>query len=160
MFSVILLLAALAGACLTIILRKQAGIRRVQTLIAWLMGCCIGLGGLWAFVGHAFFAQRVAESIGWAPSPFQWEIAMANLACGILGIFSVFMTGRFRLATAIFVNVYLLGCAIGHFHQIITEHNVSINNAGPILWVGDIAVPLLVLVTVLIAEGKRRTDQA
>ncbi len=29
---------------------------------------------------HGFFASIAAESIGWLPSPFQAEVALANLA--------------------------------------------------------------------------------
>ena len=40
-----------------------------------------------SFFGHLFFSDVVADSVGWPRgSPFQHEMAFANLAVGILGI--------------------------------------------------------------------------
>ncbi|MHB9111813.1 MAG: DUF6790 family protein [Thermoleophilia bacterium] len=39
------------------------------------------LGGVWSFMGHAFFAEETAGLIGWpAGNPFQFEIAVTNLS--------------------------------------------------------------------------------
>lgn len=152
MFTLILFVVGLIGAGLTIAIRKLKGIRRVNILAGWLLACSIGLGGVWAFIGHAFFPSQVAQSIGWSTSPFQWEIAMANLSIGTLGLLSIFFQGRFRLATAIACNVYLLGCAVGHIQQAIAYGNFEVNNVGPILWIGDIFSPLLILALVIIED--------
>jgi hypothetical protein len=46
--------------------------------------CWFGGVGAWllfAAIGHLFFADQVAESVGWAPgSPFQREIGFSDLA--------------------------------------------------------------------------------
>ena len=39
--------------------------------------------GLWAFIGHVFFAEQAAASIGWANTPFQYEVGVANLGLGL-----------------------------------------------------------------------------
>lgn len=158
MFSVVLLAIALIGAGMTIAYRKLQGIARIDMLAVWLLACPIGLGGIWAFIGHALFPARVAESIGWPTSPFQWEIAVANLAMGALGLLSIVFRERFRLAAAIACNIYLLGCAAGHIHQAIAHANYSINNIGPILWIGDIFTPLLILLLALLSDWRRRTS--
>ena len=136
----------------------MTGTARLHTLAGWLLGCSIGLGGIWSFIGHAFFRARVAQSIGWAPSPFQWEIALCNLAIGSLGLLSLVFRDRFRLAAAIAAAIYLFGCAAGHIHQALVYGNFAVNNVGPILWVGDILAPLLTLIVVIAADMSQRSD--
>ncbi len=123
-------------------------------LVGWLLFICVGLGGLWAFIGHTFFTAQVAESIGWAESPFQFEIAMSNLSIGVLGLLCIVFKDRFRLATALAASVFLLGCAAVHIQQAIAYANLSMNNIGPIVWIGDIFIPLFILVLVIVADKK------
>lgn len=43
---------------------------------------------LWNRLAAAFFADSIANSIGWpAENPFQTEVAGANLGTGLLGFF-------------------------------------------------------------------------
>jgi hypothetical protein len=49
----------------------------------WMLSLGLGLPSLWAALSYAAFADRVPQSIGWAPSPFQKEIAGANLGIGL-----------------------------------------------------------------------------
>ena len=38
-------------------------------------------------IAHTFFADQTARQIGWATgSPFQFEVAMANLGIGVCGL--------------------------------------------------------------------------
>ncbi len=154
MFAVILFGIALAGAGLTITLKKLKGTELLNMLVGWLLVVCIGLGGVWAFIGHAFFTAQVAESIGWAKSPFQFEIAVSNLSIGVLGLLCIVFKDRFRLATAVAASVYLLGCAAVHIQQAIAYDNLSVNNIGPLVWIGDIFIPVFILVLVIIADKK------
>lgn len=119
----------------------------VDCLLFYLLLICVGLSGLFAFYGHAFRADQVAASIGWAPgSPFQFEIAVTNLAFGVLGVLCVFFKDGFWLATGIGYAVFLFGAAFGHIREIITAGNNAVNNAGPVLYIGDIVIPLIILV--------------
>lgn len=120
--------------------------RVVEVSLLYLLPCNVGLGGLWAFLGHAFRADQVARGIGWAPgSPFQSEIAAANLAFGVLGLLCLRRRGGFWLATGLGYSVFLLGAAFVHIRDIAASGNLAAYNAGPVLYLGDIAVPLLLL---------------
>lgn len=62
----------------------------VDILLFYLLLINVGFTGLFAFYGHTFLADQVAASIGWAKgSPFQLEVAMTNLAFGILGVLCI-----------------------------------------------------------------------
>ncbi len=96
----------------------------------------VGVGGLVAAIGHTVFADQVAESIGWPThSGFQFEVAMANLGLGVLGMWCEFTHSRsFWLATIVMTTVYLVGAAAGHVRDMVVEHNFSVNNAGFIFY--------------------------
>lgn len=132
-------------------------IKTVDILLFYLLLINVGLSSLFAFYGHAFRADQVAASIGWAAgSPFQFEIAVANLAFGVLGMLCVFCKDGFWLATGVGYSVFLFGAAFGHIREIITKGNDAINNAGPILYIGDIAIPLLILALLALQWGFKR----
>src|SRR5919202_1353055 len=99
-----------AGVLLPLDQQPRAGRRVAEILLLWLLVINVGLGGLWAFVGHTVFANDVAESIGWPTgNPFQTEVAVANLAIGTLGILCYWVRGSFWTATVIETSIWLLG---------------------------------------------------
>ncbi len=131
----------------------------VDVAILYLLVFFTGVGGLVGALGHTFHARQIALSIGWAPgSPFQFEVAMANLAFGVLGILCIWRRGDFWLATALGWAIFLLGCAYGHIRNMLTMHNDAVNNVGPVLWLYDLAVPLTLLA--LLAVRRRLAGQS
>lgn len=148
MFSIIFLILILLGASIHLFISRKpkTANRIISVLLLYLLVINVGVGGLFAFMGHAFRADQVAQSIGWASgSPFQFEIAVSNLAFGILGILCIWIRGNFWVATGIGSAIFGLGAAYGHIRDIIISQNFAINNAGPILWIGDILMPTLIL---------------
>ncbi len=119
--------------------------RRVWGIIlAWAIFFNIGISGLMAFYAHAFRAAQTAGFIGWpAGNPFQFEVACANLALGVLGVLSLWMSSGFRLATILGFSVFLLGAAVGHIDQLVKLGNQAPGNAGAPLYADIIAPPLL-----------------
>jgi len=102
----------------------------------------IGISGLYAFMGHAFFPNNVAAYIGWPPgSPFQFEVAVTNLSFGVLGILCFWFREGFWLATIVAFSVFDLGAAYGHIRDIIMNQNHAPGNAGAPLY-ADIIKPL------------------
>ena len=132
--------------------------RRVDILLSWIFLIIVGFGGIWAFIGHTLFADQVAASIGWpAGNPFQQEVALANLAIGVLGILSFRMTGSFRIATIITYTIFMIGAGIGHIWQIISAGNLAVNNAGPILWI-DLLVPIVIILLYILGRYLHRRE--
>lgn len=115
---------------------------------AFLLGMLIsnvGLQGIYAFIGHYFMSDEVAEGIGWPKgSPFQKEIAFTNLSYGVLGILCIWIHGDFWLAVLIGHAIFLWGAGFIHFMDLKKEKNISPFNAGPILYF-DILIPILML---------------
>nr|WP_148651029.1 DUF6790 family protein [Pseudodesulfovibrio indicus] len=97
MYVVYLAAAALIGAVINILF---FGAPLADALLAWLLGVQVGLGAIWAFLGHYFKSDEVAAYIGWPPgNPFQKEIAFTNLALGLCGVLS-FLLRNTPCATA------------------------------------------------------------
>jgi hypothetical protein len=129
--------------------------RIAEIFLLWLLVIDIGVGGIFGFIGHTVFADRAAASIGWpAGNPFQAEVAVANLAIGVLGILCYWFRSEFWTATVIATAVWLLGDAGGHVQQIIVADNWSPNNAGAALY-NDIAVPLILIALLVIARRRQ-----
>lgn len=125
--------------------------RIVELLLLYFLAVNIGIGGVLAWYGHTFMADEIARKIGWQPgSPFQFEVAVADLSWGVCGILCIWLRQGFWIATGIGSAVFFLGCAFGHIKQIAQSGNMAIYNAGPVLWIGDIAVPLIILVLLFI----------
>ena len=51
----------------------------VEKLLAWYVFFSIGIDNFYNFVMHVFFGQMSAAFIGWADSPFQFEVGTASL---------------------------------------------------------------------------------
>ena len=74
---------AIIAAILTIALYAE-GV--VESFLLWFLVIVLGFGSLYAFLRHAFATDDVARSIGWPTgSPFQFEVALHNLAAGLRG---------------------------------------------------------------------------
>ena len=114
----------------------------------WLALLAAGATCIYAAIMHAFFSEVAAKTIGWSVSPFQYEVAVANLAIGIIAILSFGGSLGFRIATVIGVTVWLWGDAAVHVYEMMTKNNFSIGNAGSWFWI-DIIVPVLLIICIL-----------
>ena len=131
-------------------LRRASARHEVMSVAFTLWGevlfYCFGLGFVYVWYFHAFQSQLVAPLIGWQPSPFEWELAWAELGIAIVALLSLWRGYEMRLAATLAFAALLFGAAAQHIHLMLTAHNYAPGNAGPVLWFGDIALPLLLLV--------------
>jgi hypothetical protein len=134
--------------------RSPSNIGRIY--LAYLLPISVGVGGLIGFLGHTLRADEIAQSIGWPTgSPFQFEVAVANLAFGVLGLLCLKFRDGFWTATILGYGIFLEGAAYGHIHEILQSGNRSINNAGPIL-VADVLFPIFLVSLLALARYGRR----
>jgi len=166
MFTIVFAIVALGGAMAHIAFGKggRTPVKIAEILLVYWFAIAIGAAGIFEFAGLTFRASQVAASIGWLPgSPFQQEVAFADLALGVLGISCVFLRDNFWLATAIASAVMYWGDALGHVDQVIRYGNHHPGNSGVVLW-GDIFVPavvigLLLLRSKFLRSGLRRNTR-
>jgi Na+/melibiose symporter-like transporter len=158
---ILLWVAALLGAGVAV-WREPRPIMRgfvIDRLLRYLFFFPLGLQGLWAFLGHVFFPERSAAAIGWATSPFQFEVGVANLGLGLASLYAAFRGFEARLATAIAAACFLIGAGIGHIRDIVAQGNLAPGNAGPIM-VTDFLTPIVILVLLVFASEIWRPKSA
>ena len=141
-------LAMFLLAVLFILLHTAVRFRHVafyEIVYRWMALFAVGFTGIYTFVMHAFYADMTAAMIGWSVSPFQYEVAMADLALGLLGVFSFRASYGFRLATVVAAITMLWGDASGHIYQMISAGNFEPGNTGTWFWL-DMIIPLVLLI--------------
>lgn len=126
--------------------RQQVGeIRpRVDISLAYMLLIAVGFNGLYNFVMHAFYGSTIAAFMGWPQSPFQADVAIANLGMGILGCLAFRADYGFRLATVITVVVYQLGTTLIQLIHYFPHINTMPNSISTIIFTN-----ILIAVTVL-----------
>lgn len=102
----------------------------------------VGLMYLYNFVVHTAFAETSAAFIGWANSPFQYEVGYASLGFGLAAIVAHRSNFMARFVAVIGPSLFLWGAAVGHIHEILKTKNFSPGNAGVVLWT-DIFLPVI-----------------
>lgn len=113
----------------------------VEKLLSWHVFWAIGVGFFYNFVMHAFLGKMAAAFIGWADSPFQFEVGTASLGFSVVGFLAAFRSYDLRLAAIVGPGLFALGAAAGHVYQMMAEHNFAPGNAGIIFYM-DILGPL------------------
>jgi hypothetical protein len=133
--------------------RRSSGAAIAETYLVYLFVIYVGLMGVLTAYAHVFRPVQTSASIGWSMSPYEYEVGMADLTVGVLGILCVWFRGAFWLATAIANAVWLEGDAVGHIRQVMLHNNHAPNNSGVFLYL-EIMIPVLILFLTLYHRHK------
>ncbi|MBL8582504.1 MAG: hypothetical protein JNL61_09800 [Rhizobiaceae bacterium] len=139
---------------IVIALRPHAGRPLSLRLLNWMLLLAVGVSYVWSGVFHVFFPNVAASSIGWANSPFQYEIGVADIAIGVVAIASFWRGFEFKAAVVIYIALFSLGVAIGHVYQMVTAHDYAANNFGVLLVITIAQMVLLPVLLWLAAKGE------
>lgn len=93
---------------------RRTGPRMVELALLWVLvfGGIWGLFGVFSHLGP--YSLQTAESIGYTPSMFQWEVGWGDLTLCVLGIGSYWFRDRWLTAAVLAVAISFGGDAIGH----------------------------------------------
>ena len=155
MFQVIFTLVAVVGASIHLAFssgRRSSRAAIAETYLLYLLFIYVGLMGLLTAYAHVFRPVETSASIGWQTSPYEYEVGMADLTVGVLGVLCLTFRGDFWLATAIANAVWLLGDAVGHVRQMRLNNNHAANNSG-IFLITEFIMPLVILFLTLYYRG-------
>ena len=130
----------------------------VERLLRYILIFPLGVQSLWAFACHVFIPERTAAAIGWATSPFQYEVGVANLGIGVASLYAAFAGFGARAAVAIMATGFLGGAGIGHIRDIASSGNLAPGNTGPILFT-DVLTPIAILVLLLMSQRSTPTAE-
>jgi len=130
-------------------LRRARFARRVVTPSYVLWGetlfYAMGIGLVYSGLMHAYFGNIVAPTIGWAQSPFEYELGWFSIGTGVVAMISLWRGYEMRLAVTIATSIFLFAAAAQHIQEMLVAHNYAPNNSGPIVWISDIAYPAILL---------------
>jgi hypothetical protein len=119
----------------------------VEVILLYLLVFFVGMAGLVGAMAHILRGPETAAGIGWqAGSPFQFEVGVANLAFGVLGILCIWKRSEFWTATGIGYSVFLLGCTYGHIYEMMVHHDYAPYNAGVGIFFNDAVIPVMILI--------------
>lgn len=127
----------------------KTNLKITDALLGYTLFFAVGWVGIYGFIAHAFFPEFTAKFIGWYTSPFQFEVAVANLSLGITGIVAFWSNFSFRMAVIISVSCFYFGSAIGHINQMLTANNFAPGNAGSVFLI-DIFLPIFLIILALV----------
>jgi hypothetical protein len=147
MFQIIFTLIAVVVASIHLAFspeRRKSGAATAGTYLLYLLFFYVGLMGLLTAYAHVFRPVETSASIGWSTSPYEYEVGMADLTVGVLGVLCLKFRGNFWLAAAIANAVWLLGDAVGHVRQMTLNNDHAANNSG-IFLVAEFIMPLVIL---------------
>lgn len=123
--------------------------RVVELALLWVLV----FGGAYAIyggIGHiSGMSDQLAETIGYAPSMFQWEVGWGDIALGVLGVGCAWraLRGQWLTAAVVVLAVQYGGDGIGHVMQWVANDNTAPDNVWAIP--SDFLQPLLAIVLLL-----------
>lgn len=103
----------------------------------------IGWAGIGAAVAHIAFGSRTSRSIGWAASPFEFEVGLASLAMGVAGLMANGQPLAFAWGVIVVNAIFRIGCGVGHVRDMVRNRNFALNNTS-ILFI-NFAVPAFLI---------------
>jgi hypothetical protein len=127
----------------------------VEKLLSWYVFFSVGVSFLYNAVFHMFFGKTAAAFIGWADSPFQFEVGTASLGFAVMGFIAAFRSFDLRVGAIIPFSIFTVGAAFGHIREMITTGNFAPGNAGVIFYT-DFAVPAFGLLLLWLQWRLRR----
>lgn len=152
-FPLLFMLVPALGALLSC-RRRSPGRTATEIWQRWWAVGALGVGSLWITLSFLAAPTGMADAIGFAHSPFQFEIAFANLGLAVLGFRGASASPRERLTTGLVAAAFLWGAAIGHVFQWFANGDHAAGNTGGIL-ANDILIPAVMIV--LAARDIHRT---
>jgi hypothetical protein len=149
-------------ACVGALIRTRRVTDRVAKLEIWQRWwavAALGCGSLWMTVSFVFIPGFMADTIGFAHSPFQFEIAFANFALFVLGLRAVKASARERITIGLGAGMFLWGATIGHVYQFIANGDHQPGNTGGVL-AYDVLIPAIMIVLAVRAQAVAKAAKA
>jgi hypothetical protein len=117
-----------------------------EIVYRWMALFPLGVGGVYDFINNVYYQDVANITLNWAQSPFQYQVAIARLALGLVAILSFNASYGFRLAAVIANVTYLLGVAFMHGYFIILHgayHMQALQGLHSWLWLDNLVLPLV-----------------
>ncbi|WP_212761328.1 DUF6790 family protein [Nocardia uniformis] len=129
----------------------------LETWQRWWAVVALGCGSLWMTIAFLTVPDVMATAIGFAGTPFQFEIAFANLGLAVMGFRAVSATARERITIGLGAGMFLWGALIGHIYQWFANGDHAPGNTGGVL-VCDLLFPAVMIILARRAQRLSTTE--
>lgn len=119
-----------------------------EIVYRWMALLPLGVTSVYVGVIHLLYPDLSNAVLGWAQSPYQVEVGVADLAIGITAILSFNASLGFRLATVIVSTIFLLGCAVQHISLLLMQESIQLDHIASWLWLNDMVLPLVLFLCI------------
>ncbi|GAA4533176.1 DUF6790 family protein [Amycolatopsis samaneae] len=143
--------------CLGALVRSRRAHTRLERLEIWQRWWAVGavgFGSLWMTLTFLTMPDYMAETIGFARTPFLFEIAFANLGFAVMGFRAAKASLRERVTIGLGAGMFLWGATIGHLYQFFANGDHAPGNTGGVL-VSDILLPAVMILLARRAQKLR-----
>ncbi|MGW3289174.1 DUF6790 family protein [Streptomyces sp. NPDC001002] len=140
------LLVAVIGALIRT-RHSTSGRARLETWQRWWAIAALGCGSLWMTISFVTIPDTMATAIGFDRTPFEFEIAFANLGLAVMGFraASPSASARERITIGLGAGMFLWGAVIGHLYQWFAQGDHAPGNTGGVL-VYDTLIPAVMII--------------
>ncbi|MBV8489832.1 MAG: hypothetical protein JO199_04810, partial [Candidatus Eremiobacteraeota bacterium] len=113
---------------------------------------CAGIGFVYFGLLHAYAGPMASATIGWQTSPFEYELGWLEIPLGLVACIALWRGYEFRLAATIPFVIFGFAAAAQHIQEIACCKNYAPGNAGPIVWFGDMLLPIFLVLAAVFAR--------
>ncbi|RDG35014.1 DUF6790 family protein [Streptomyces corynorhini] len=119
----------------------------LETWQRWWAVAALGCGSLWMTFAFVAAPDVMATAIGFHRTPFEFEIAFANLGLAVMGFraASPSATARERITIGLGAGMFLWGALIGHVYQWFANGDHAPGNTGGVL-LYDLLIPAVMII--------------
>jgi hypothetical protein len=149
-----LVLALVVGVYKASKLRGATRAEKAEKVLSWMLLVAVGFQSLYTAFFQIVTPAQVSALVGYANSPFLFEVAVANLGIGIAAILSFKKSLDFKAAVVVIESVFFLGDFVGHIYQLIYYNNYTPANTGVVLWTVFL-IPLILLALLVMSRSSR-----
>jgi hypothetical protein len=118
---------------------------RLEIWQRWWVVAALACGSLWMTVSFLTIPDVMSQMIGFPRTPFEFEIAFANLGLAILGFRAVRASARERITISLAAGMFLWGATVGHLYQWFANGDHAPGNGGGVL-VYDVLIPAVMII--------------
>jgi hypothetical protein len=126
---------------------SQSPQARLETWQRWWAGAALGGGSVWMVISFLTIPDVMSTAIGFGQTPFEFEIAFANLCLAVMAFraMSPHASARERITIGLGAGMFLWGADFGHVWQWFAHGDHAPGNTGGVL-IYDLLIPAVMII--------------
>ena len=157
-FPALFLLVTVVGALIST-RRSRSRQAALETWQRWWAIGALGVGSLLMSISFIAVPDVMSTEIGFNRTPFEFEIAFANLGLAVMGFRAASASARERITIGLGAGMFLWGAVIGHLYQWFANGDHAPGNTGGVL-IYDLLIPAVMIILAVRARRLASAEQS